>query len=266
LKITKTFLLTPIFTLTLLYATQAIPTGEELTKTKCTTCHTLNVPTAEEMQTLKAPPFHAVLFHAKDALKDEKAVKKHIIEFTLNPVVSKSVCESNKVAKFGLMPSQKGSVTKEELAKIADYLYDTYPSKKFVTFIKSMMRDGKMNSLINSPFLINKEQLPHLTKLLMQNWDKEALNLSKEQKEKLLVIRKETMLGVKKIKKALKPLEEKVIELIYDGAELKEIQPIVDKIAKLKAQGTMIHLKCLKDSVEILNDKQIELILPFWDI
>jgi len=261
LKISKTLLLT----LTLLSVAQATPTGEELTKTKCATCHTLNVPTAQEMQTLKAPPFNAVLFHAKDALKEEKAVKKHIVEFTLNPVVSKSVCESNKVAQFGLMPSQKGSVTKEELEKIADYLYDTYPSKKFVTFIKKMMNDGKMNALTNSPFLINKEELPHLTKLLMQSWDKEALNLTKEQKEKLLVIRKETISGVKKIKKALKPLEAKVIELAYEGAELKEIQPTVDEIAKLKAQATMIHLKCLKDSIEILNEKQMELILPFWD-
>jgi len=266
LKISKTFLLTPILTLTLLSVAQALPTGEELTKTKCAMCHTLNIPTPQEMQTLKAPPFNAVLFHAKDALKEEKAVKKHIVEFTINPVVSKSVCESNKVAKYGLMPSQKGSVSKEELAKIADYLYDTYPSKKFVTFIKEMMRDGKMNSLINSPFLINKGELPHLTKLLIESWDKEALNLSKEQKEKLLVVRKETMSGVKKIKKALQPLEEKVIELAYDGAELKEMQPTVDEIAKLKAQGTMIHLKCLKDSIEILNEKQMELILPFWDI
>lgn len=251
--------------LSLLNIANATPTGEALVKSKCTMCHLPTTPTPKQMQTLKAPPFDAVLFHAKDALKKEGEVKKHIVEFTLNPNVAKSVCESNKVAKFGLMPSQKGAVTKEELEKIANYLYANYPSKKFVKLINKMQTDGKLNALKNSPFLMNIDALPHLTKMLMHHWDKEALNLSKEQKEKLLVVRKETMAGVKKIKKALKPLQSEIMDLMYEGADLKTIQPKVDEVAKLKAQGTMIHLKCLKDSIEILTDEQMEYILPFWD-
>ena len=243
----------------------AAPTGEALVKENCLKCHLATTPTPQQMQTLKAPPFDAVLFHAKDALQDESAVKKHIVEFTLNPNVSKSVCESNKVAKFGLMPSQKDSVSKEELEKIADFLYANYPKKEFVALINEMQTNGKLNALKNSPFLMNIDALPHLTKMLMQNWDKEALNLSKEQKEKLLVVRKETMTGVKKIKKALKPLQEEIMDLMYDGAELKVLQPKVDEVAKLKAQASMIHLKCLKDSIAVLNDEQLEYILPFWD-
>ena len=243
----------------------ASPTGEALMKSKCTMCHLPTTPTPEQMKTLKAPPFDAVLFHAKDALQDETEVKRHIVEFTLKPNVSKSVCESNKVAEFGLMPSQKGSVSKEELEKIADYLYANYPQKKFVKLITKMQTDGKMNALKNSPFLMNIDALPHLTKMLMHHWDKEALNLSKEQKEKLLVVRKETMSGVQKIKKALKPLQSKIMDLMYEGEELKAIQPKVDEVSKLKNQATMIHLKCLKDSIEILTDEQMEYILPFWD-
>jgi len=253
-------------TLALLSVANATPAGEVLVKSKCVKCHLPTTPTPEQMQTLKAPPFDAVLFHAKDALKEENAVKKHIIEFTLNPNVSKSVCESNKVAKFRLMPSQKGSVTKEELEKIADYLYANYPTEKFVKLINKMQTDSKINALKNSPFLMNIDALPHLTKILMHNWDKEALNLSKEQKEKLLVVRKETMTGVKKIKKALIPLQNEIMDLMYDGADLKSIQSKVDEVAKLKAQATMIHLKCLKDSIKILTDEQMEYILPFWDI
>ena len=251
--------------LALLNVANATPTGEALVKSKCTMCHLPTTPTPQQMQTLKAPPFDAVLFHAKDALKEESKVKKHIVEFTLNPNVSKSVCESNKVAKFGLMPSQKGSVTKEELEKIAEYLYENYPKKEFVKLINKMQTDSKINALKNSPFLINIDALPHLTKILIQNWDKEALNLSKEQKEKLLVVRKETMSGVKKIKKALKPLQSELMDLMYEGADLKVLQSKVDEIAKLKAKATMIHLKCLKDSIEILTDEQMEYILPFWD-
>lgn len=252
--------------LALLNIANATPTGKALANSKCVKCHLPTTPTPKEMKRLKAPPFDAILFHAKDALKEESKVKKHIVEFTLNPNVSKSVCESNKVAKFGLMPSQKGSVTKEELKKIADYLYANYPTEKFVKLITKMQTDSKINALKNSPFLINIDTLPHLTKILMRNWDKEALNLSKEQKEKLLVVRKETMTGVKKIKQALKPIESEIVDLMYDGADLKTIQPKVDKVAKLKKQATMIHLKCLKDTIEILNDEQIEYIAPFWDL
>ena len=73
------------------------------------------------------------------------------------------------------------------------------------------------------------------------------------------------MTGVKKIKQALKPLQSEIMDLMYDGADLKLLQPKVDEVAKLKAQATMIHLKCLKDSIEVLTDKQMEYILPFWD-
>ena len=251
--------------LALLNVANATPTGEALIKSKCTMCHLPTTPTPEQIQTLKAPPFDSVLFHAKDALGKESEVKKHIVEFTLNPNISKSVCESNKVSQFGLMPSQKGAVTKEELKKIADYLYENYPKKKFVNLINEMQTNAKLNALKNSPFLMNRDALPHLTKILMHHWDKEALHLSKEQKKKLLLVRKETLMGVKKIKKALQPLQSEIMDLMYDGANLKIIQPKVEEVAKLKAQATMIHLKCLKDSIEILTDEQMEYILPFWD-
>ena len=261
MKITKTL----FFTLTLLNITNASPTGEELTKTKCATCHMLEVPKPNTISTLKAPPLHAVLFHIKSEIENPIEQKKFIMDYVINPKASKSVCESNKVKNFGVMPSQKGKVTQEELSLISDYVIKTFPTPKFVQMITSMHKNGKMHGLKNSPFLMNQEALPHLTKILLQNWDKAKLALTNEQKAKLLVVRKETMKGVKKIKKALKPLETEVIDMIVDGEDLTKIQPKVDEVAKLKAQATMIHLKCLKDSIEVLTDKQMEYILPFWD-
>ena len=113
---------------------------------------------------------------------------------------------------------------------------------------------------------MNQTALPHLTKILMENWEKGALNLSDEQKKKLLLVRKETMSGVKNIKKELSEVEAEVIELLVDEEALKTMQPKVEQVAKLKAKATMIHLKCLKDSVEILTDEQLEYLLPFWGV
>ena len=101
--------------------------GEALIKTKCATCHTLEIPKAEIMPSFKAPPMDAVMFHMKDVISDESEMKAFILDYVYNPDASKSVCESNKVQKFGVMPSQKGKVSKEELAAISDYMIATYP-------------------------------------------------------------------------------------------------------------------------------------------
>jgi len=257
-------------TLTLLTLTTTIHAknkGEELVKANCASCHSLTVPTPEEIQSFKAPAMEAVLFHVKPAFQnDKKEVKKFIINYVQNPDIKKSVCESNKVVKFGVMPSLKGKVSPKDLEIISDYLIETYPTKAFVSLIKEIQTNGKMNALKNSPFLINKSSLPHLTKILMENWEKGALNLSDEQKKKLLVVRKETMTSVKKIKTKLVELEAEVLELLVDEEELRAMQPKVEEVARLKAEATMIHLKCLKDSVEILSDEQLEYLLPFWGI
>jgi hypothetical protein len=256
-------LISTIFT----FSTQAYATGEELIKANCSSCHILTIPTPETIQSLKAPAMEAVVFHLKHAMKnDKKRAKAFILEFTQNPTLSKSVCESNKVEKFGLMPTLKGKVSPKDLATIADYMLETFPSKEFVKLLNEMQTNGKLNSLKHSPFLMNQSALPHLTKILIENWDKGSLSLTNEQKSKLLVVREETLAGVKKIKKSLTTLEEEVIEMTVDeDIPLKNIQPKVDEISKLKAEATMLQLKCLKDSVAILTEEQLELLLPFWD-
>ncbi|MBU1668908.1 c-type cytochrome [bacterium] len=266
MNITKLLLL-PITVATFGSSVYATPTGEELVKANCASCHTLDMPSPQTMPTFKAPAMEAVLFHVKDAMKDDnKKVKDFIVDYAQNPMRSKTVCESDKVQKFGLMPSLKGKVSPEDLATIADHLIETYPTKGFVTMLTKMLTNDKMNTLKNSPFLMNQDALPHLTKILIENWDKGTLGLTAEQKEKLLVVRTETMTGVKKIKDALNVLETEIIEMTVDDEALKTIQPKVEEVAKLKAQATMIQLKCLKDSLKILNDEQVELLLPFWGV
>ncbi len=263
MKIKKQLFLIPILVGSLANASQ---NAEVLVQQKCASCHILDMPIPEVLPTLTAPAMEAVLFHVKLAFKDTADVKKHIIDFAENPNLSKSVCESNKVAKFGLMPSLKGKVSAEELDIIADYLIKSYPTDKFSRTIKEMLKNDKLTALKSSPFLMNQDALPHLTKILLENWTKGTLNLSDGQKEKLLRVRQDTLVGVKKIKKILADLELEIIEMVVDNQEASKIEPKLKEIATLKIQASMIQFKCLQDSIKILNDKQLELLLPFWEL
>ncbi len=256
----KTLLLLSL-TSTMMFAT----TGAELTKTNCASCHMLTTPTPDMIPTMKAPAMDAVMFHINLAMQDKKEIKDFIVDYVQYPKASKSVCESNKVQHFGVMPSLKGKVSEQDLATIAEYVMANFPTPEFVTMIKEIQKNDQMNALMNSPFLINSEALPHLTKLLLVNWDKAKLGLTEEQKEKLLVVRNETLGAMKEIQEKVKVLEDEIIEFTVDDEALEKIYPKVEELAKLKVEATKVQLKCLKESMKILNDAQIEYLLPFWD-
>ena len=160
----KTLLLLSL-TSTLMFAS----TGAELTKTNCASCHMLTTPTPDMIPTMKAPAMDAVMFHINLVMQDKKEIKDFIVDYVQYPKASKTVCESNKVQKFGVMPSLKGKVSEQDLATIADHMMANFPTPEFVAMIKEVQKNDKMNALLNSPFLINQENLPHLTGLLVKN-------------------------------------------------------------------------------------------------
>ena len=109
----------------------------------------------------------------------------------------------------------------------------------------------------NSPFLI-VGKLPHLTKLLMKQWDNPELNLSAAQKTELLVVRKETIRGVQTLGKKIFPLEKEVTDGIFSGQTPDDLSSIVAALSKLKAEATMVHLRCIYDTSKILDQQQLE--------
>ena len=240
--------------------------GAELVKTNCASCHMLTTPTADMIPNMKAPAMDAVAFHINLVIAKKKDAEAFIVDYVVNPNVSKTVCESNKVAKFGIMPSLKGKVSEKDLETIASHVMEKFPTPEFVKMIREIQRNDKINGLLNSPFLINQEALPHMTKVLMENWDKATVGLSTEQKEKLLVVRKNTIGAVKNLKKQIKVLEAAIIEAVVDAEDPKSVSTKVDEVAKLKAEATKVHLKCITDTVEILNDEQMETLFPFFDM
>lgn len=157
MSISKILLTTVITTFALSASTT---TGEELFNSKCSICHKSSMP--QNKNEMIAPLAKGVMFHLREALKDDAKIKEHMADFVLNPTKEKAICKS--VQKFGLMPSQKGAVTKEEVEKIADYMLKTFKmTPKGHEDMQSGMHKGKMNKFLkidaNSDGKISKDEL-----------------------------------------------------------------------------------------------------------
>ncbi len=122
----------------------------------------------------------------------------------------------------------------------------------------NLMAQGSGNgkSKNSPPFLITGK-MPHLTKLLIQQWDNVELNLSSEQRGKLLVVRKETISGVKKLGQQITPLEQQVADGSLAGKSPEELQALVQTVARLKTEATMVHLRCIYNTSTILDQQQL---------
>ncbi len=109
------------------------------------------------------------------------------------------------------------------------------------------------------PFLI-QGKLPHLTMDIKILWDDEDLALTKMQKEKLLKVRKYTISNAKALGKQIVKLENKIVEASKSGATPESSKEDVKKLALLRAQATMVHLKCIYDTKKILTKKQLDIV------
>lgn len=243
--------------LSLVTVAHATPSnGESLFKAKCSACHISTFP--EDKSKLVAPPLMGVMRHVKMKYSTKEKAVDFIVDYALNPSEQKAVCMPMKIKRFGLMPSQKGSVTQEELKEIASWMFENFPKKGMAMHKGENCSATTKAKKSSAPFLIKSPNLPHMTKLIMKNWDNADLNLTKEQKEKLLLIRKETMAGVKKIKQAIQPLESEIVN--FDN-NLTKVAPKVKEVAKLKADATLLHLKCIKNTKAVLSEKQLKRLL-----
>ena len=123
----------------------------------------------------------------------------------------------------------------------------------------NLMAQGAGNGKAkNSPPFLITGKMPHLTKLLMQQWDNPELHLSAEQKSKLLVVRKETIGGVQKLGQQIAPLEQQVADGSLAGKTPEELQALVQTVARLKTEATMVHLRCIYNTGNILDKQQLD--------
>ena len=133
--------------------------------------------------------------------------------------------------------------------------------KHLITIIIGLLVTASLAQAAQKPPFLILSGIPHYTGIIQMNWDNKELALTKEQKVKLLQIRKETMQGIISMKKKITPLEVKVVEKIEFDSELKEFDPILEQIAKYKAQATKVHLKCVYDTKKVLSEKQMDILM-----
>jgi len=108
--------------------------GKKLLEQKCSKCHNLDLPpkTSEDE---KAPPMMAVAFHVKDFMQVSNEserlpkAKEFVKDYVFNPSASKSLCDKKSLKRYGVMPSQKGNLTQEELAAIVEYIFEHFNVK-----------------------------------------------------------------------------------------------------------------------------------------
>ena len=96
--------------------------GAKLFATKCAMCHVVEF---KDKSSLLGPPINKVMIQVKTNFPKKEDAIAFIKDYTLNPDPKKTICPS--IDLFGVMPSQKGVVTLQELDKIANYIYENFP-------------------------------------------------------------------------------------------------------------------------------------------
>ena len=123
--------------------------GEALAKQKCSQCHNLDMPPKTSDKEI-APPLYTVTVHLKDWMKtptpDAQRQKfvDFVADYVIHPSREKSYCDPKSLKLYGLMPSQKGKVTSDEVRAIAAWAYDTYDQMKMLAAMKERNRLAAM--------------------------------------------------------------------------------------------------------------------------
>jgi len=114
-------------------ATAALSSAQEsgaaLFEQKCSACHVQQRPSPQEMKNLIAPPIMGVMKHIKEVKTTKAEAVVFIVDYLYQPTQAKAMCLPQSIKRFGLMPSQKENVTKEEATIIAGYLFDNFGSR-----------------------------------------------------------------------------------------------------------------------------------------
>lgn len=133
----KAILFASLFMATLTLQAQ---TGIEVFENKCVACHVKTPPAGmgqrgtpehrEAMMKMKAPPMMKVAMKVKMAHPKKETFVAFVTDYIENPSKEKVLCNSNAVDHFGLMPPVGKTMTTEERAKVAEWMYDNFSDQK----------------------------------------------------------------------------------------------------------------------------------------
>ncbi len=128
MKFKNTLLMLGVFTI-FTPSAQATQATSELFDAKCAMCHTKTMPT--DMSKVVAPALMGVMRHIKMSYPNKDEAVKFMVDYILEPTKEKAICMPQKIERFGLMPSQKGNVSQDELTQITSWMFDNFPPENF---------------------------------------------------------------------------------------------------------------------------------------
>jgi hypothetical protein len=100
----------------------AAASSEDLANKHCGSCHLMGKITKEKLNRMSAPPYWALAKKAALKYKTREEQVNYMVDFVLNPTEDKMLFPHETKERFGLMPSQKGIVSKDVILEITNYI------------------------------------------------------------------------------------------------------------------------------------------------
>lgn len=100
----------------------AAPDGEALAEQKCTPCHLVKEITPEKLKEMSAPPMWGVIKKIQSRYTTREEAVAFLVDYTMQPAKEKMLFPPETAERFGVMPSQQGNLSAEELRSIAEHL------------------------------------------------------------------------------------------------------------------------------------------------
>lgn len=108
----------------------------------CQECHVEMMSKEEALKhfkELKAPPMVEVSNQLKNnivTMDEDDDVKRRVViafikDYIENPSLDYSMCNAMAIERFGIMPSQRGKLTRDEIDAVATWVYDRYEDISF---------------------------------------------------------------------------------------------------------------------------------------
>ena len=163
--------------------------GKKLIEEKCASCHNLDLP-PKTFKDEVAPPMMAISFHIAgfmqtpdESMRIPKAIE-FVKDYVIYPNASKSFCDKKSLEDYGVMPSQKGKVTEDELDAIAKYMFKHFTqenlnrAQKLINDFNKMPKGEQLarkNNCLNCHKVDNDTVGPSLKKIALKYKNNQAV-------------------------------------------------------------------------------------------
>ena len=142
------------------------------------------------------------------------------------------------------------------------------PIQEVIKMDKMAGEAGPFTAKENFPkgYLLMPKNLPFLVGLSLYDTSSDRLELSQEQIQEIIKVKNTLMPKLAKTALIIKKLELEIVNgiaLKHDKVKAKSFYDKVDEIAKLRADMTKAHLRCIEHVKAILTDEQYEELLDY---